>query len=118
MTQWIIDYNEWKTFLELRERLFKAIKENLEIDSYCKPYEGRFDITYSLPNYFEEQDGEKGQWGIHVACYLVGPSRGEDWYGETFGDALFKAEQDINEWLKDHEEWLEKVRNDPNWIIS
>ena len=108
MTQWIIDNVEWERFLELRQRLFKAIKECLEIDGHCKSYEGRLDIEYSLPNYFEKGERE-AVWRIHLACYLVGPSRGTDWHGETFSDALFKMEQDINEWVKQHNEWYNSL---------
>ena len=116
MTQWVIDHVEWNRFLELRQRLFKALKECLEVDEYCKPYEGGFDVEYSLPNYFDE--GERNPvWRIHLSCYLVGPSRGTDWHGETFGDALFKMEQDVNQWLKDHDAWLEKIKNDPGWVL-
>jgi len=117
VTQWAINHIEWVAFLDLREKVFKAIKENLEIDSYCKPYGGRFEVTYALPSYFEEREEEKAEWRIRLTCYLVGPNRGGEWCGETFGDALFKAERDINEWLKDHEEWLERVKNDPDGII-
>ena len=109
---------DWDRFLRLRERLFKAIKECLEVDNYCKSYEGRFDIELSLPNYFEAEEEHGPTWSIHIACYLVGPSRGEDWYGKTFREALLCTEKDIIVWLDDHDEWLEKVKSDPDWIIS
>jgi len=108
---------DWDRFMRLRERLFKAIKECLEIDSHCKSYEGRLDVELSLPNYFEEGEQEP-TWGIHLACYLIGPSRGEDWYGKSFRETLLRAEKDVIEWLDDHDEWLEMVKNDPSWIIS
>jgi len=102
----LIEEHDWDRFMRLRQRLFKAIKECLEIDGHYKSYEGRFDIDYSLPNYFE--DGEREPQGsIHLACYLIGPNRGEDWYGKTFHDVLLRMEKDVTVWLDDHDDWLE-----------
>ena len=117
MTQWIIDKVQWDRFLEYRQRIFKAIKENLEVDGHCKSYEGQFTVSYYLPNYFVD-DSEKPYWEISLDCYLIGPKRHYEWGGETFNEALENAVEDIDVWLKEHDEWLEKVRNDPNWIIE
>lgn len=107
MTKFEINSISWTRFLTLRKRLFKAIKESLEVDGHYKSYEGRFDITFSLPNYFEElEDNPKAEWCVHLACYVIGPTRGRDWVGETFDEALGAMEKDINEWLEDHEEWM------------
>ena len=108
MTEFKISSVSWTRFLTLRKRLFKAIKETIEDPrSSWKSYEGRFDISYSLPNYFEElEDNPKAEWCIHLACYVIGPTRGRDWVGETFDEALDAMENDVNEWLEDHEEWM------------
>jgi len=105
-----IDEEDWDRFMRLRSKLFKAIKESLEIDNYCKSYEGRFDIEMSLPNYFEGGE-QPPTWGIHLACYVIGPNRGEDWYGDTFREALLRAEKDIVEWIADHDDWM-KIRKE------
>lgn len=107
MSEVFINIENWARFVALRQRLFKAIKEITEDpNASWKPYEGAFDVTYSLPNYFEALDEKKAEWNIHLSCYVIGPSRGEDWGGETFDEALDLAEEDINEWLEDHEEWM------------
>ena len=108
MTEFEINNTSWVRFLVLRKRLFKAIKEVIEDPrSSWKSYEGRFDITFSLPNYFEElEDNLKAEWNIHLACYVIGGSRGHDWVGANFDEALDKMEKDINMWLEDHEEWM------------
>ena len=108
MTKFEINSVSWTRFLTLRKRLFKAIKETIEDPrSTWKSYEGRFDITFSLPGYFEElEDNPKTKWMIHLACYVIGGSRGHDWMGDDFDEALDKMEKDINMWLEDHEEWM------------
>jgi hypothetical protein len=107
MTQMNVRWTSWLRFLDLRQRLFKAIKETIEDpDATWKSYEGALYIEYCLPNYFEELDEKPAKWIIHLSCYLIGPTRGSDWEGETFEDALDQAEADINEWLEDHEEWM------------
>jgi len=111
MTQFAVDVIQWKRLIDLRERVFTAIKECLEVDGHCKSYEGRFDIRYSLPNYFQDEGGEP-DWSIHFACYLIGPSRGEDWYGSSFKEVVDKVERDINVWLGWHDEWLVRYKKE------
>jgi len=100
---------DWNRFLRLRECLFKAIGESLEIGGHCKSYEGRFDIEVSLPNYFEG-DEKKPMWCLHLACYLIGSHRGVDWYGESFHSVLKSAEKDLIDWLENHKEWMDQFR--------
>lgn len=95
-------------FGKLRVNLFTAIRECLEVDNYCKSYEGALTIEIHFPSYFQE-NGEL-LWNIHLSCYLIGPSRGYDWEGKTFEEALEKAEKDIYQWLKEHDEWLKEYR--------
>jgi len=112
LTKWEIDVAVWSRFLKLRERLFKAIKEWLEMGGYCRPYEGRFDIEFLLPSYPEK--GKEAIWRIHLMCYLVGPLRGHDWEGETFEEAFLLAERDIAGWLDGHDDWLKRYEKDPS----
>jgi hypothetical protein len=84
---------DMERFLQLRDELFVAIGHELSIDSHCKTYEGSMSIVW--PCYFE--DG----FVIKLDCYVVGPSRHYDWSGETFEEALDKAEKDIREWIKE-----------------
>ncbi len=106
MTEFEIHSISWTRFLTLRKRLFKAIKEVTEDPrSTWKSYEGAFYIEYALPNYFEDEDA-KPKWIIHLSCYVLGPTRGEDWEGDSFDEALDKMEEDLLMWFEDHEEWM------------
>ena len=48
-----------KRFLALRRRVMAAIKKALEIDSYCKSYEGCMELLIEYPNYFELNESEE-----------------------------------------------------------
>ena len=80
-------------FYALRGDLFDAIRFALSIDSHCKPYEGTFSLIF--PNYFEEE------FCIKLDCYVIGPSRGFSWYGNSFEECLDAAEPIIRSWIKE-----------------
>ena len=98
--------NENERFLTLRKKLFEAIREQLEIDSHCKSYEGAFEITKCYPNYFEDEYGgcEGIHWVIELHCYVIGPFRHYRWDGRTLDEALRKAEEEIYSWLEGDED--------------
>lgn len=75
-----------------RAKLFAEIKRELEIDGHCKSYEGRVELHW--PCYFG------GEYSIHLACYVLGPARGYDYYGETWDECFDKAEADLDSWIK------------------
>lgn len=83
--------------VDLRARLFDAIRRALEIDSHCKSYEGAFRV--GLPNYFESLEGRRSEWVVELDCYVIGPNRHYQWAGETFMDAVLAAERDIDGWI-------------------
>lgn len=89
----------------LRHKLFEAIRKALEIDGHCKSYEGEFRI--SLPNYFEERDGETNRYVLSLDCYVVGPSRHYTWSGSSLSEAISKAEGNINGWINEVKEECE-----------
>ena len=62
-------------------------------------YEGEFSIVF--PNYFGNIP-----WIIKLSCYVLGPARHYDWGGDSFEECLDKAEKDIDQWIKEEEEWL------------
>lgn len=91
-------------FFNLRRRTFELIKTELEIDGYCKPYEGAIDVLRSYPNYFEDESGNSPPAGycITLHCYVLGGQRHYDFIGRTFDDALDKFEGQIVEWENRH----------------
>ena len=94
---------EYKRFLALRRRVIQAIRRELEQYSYCKSYEGTFEILVSYPDYFDwEDDNNPDQpnfFLIRMHCYVLGPGRHYEWRGRTLKNALDKAEKDINQWI-------------------
>ena len=90
-------------FYELRKRVFRAIKEELEADCICKSYEGAFEVGCEYPNFFDDDEFEMGDalpnyYFIRLHCYVLGPSRHYDFSGKTFRQALDQLEQALNEW--------------------
>ena len=99
--------DEWQRFFKLRQRVFDAIKrivDDPEDDGYHKSYEGAMDVTFGFANYFEADDikdidGVK----IELHCYLLINGRHAEWYGDTFADALDKAERGVDAILREQE---------------
>jgi len=103
-----IDPAEWQRFLVLRQELFAAIKREFNEGAGGKVYEGHFRVTHSLPNYAVSQAtpdnehlafGHDWAWRIHLDCYVIGPHRHYQWAGDTFNEALKKAEIDVRAWI-------------------
>ena len=109
-----IEPAEWDRFLALRAELFAAIRREFDEGAGGKVYEGHFRVTHSLPNYAVSQAttedehalafGHDWAWRIHLDCYLIGPHRHYQWAGETFTEALVKAETDIRAWIAGNDE--------------
>lgn len=90
-------------FNTLRQKVMVAIAKELEIDSYCKSYEGTFEWTSCYPCYFEDEKGMKppNYYQLTLHCHVLGPERHYEWYGKTKDEVLDKAEEEINRWLED-----------------
>lgn len=96
--------HEQQRFQTLRQRVMKAIAKELEEDSYCKSYEGTFEIVTCYPNYFEDETGERGPnvYCVRFDSYVLGPHRHYEWFSSTLDEALDSAEQDIDQWIKEN----------------
>ena len=92
-------------FAALRKKLFGMIKAELEIDPYCKSYEGCLEVICEYPNYFEDEEATIGPvyYCIKLHCYVLGPSRHYDFTGKTMSEALDKLEKALNKWAEDDE---------------
>lgn len=77
----------------LQQRVFRCIEDELEKDGHHKRYEGRFEIGYELPCFFQQH--EKPTWSISFYCYLLLPNRNEVFSDDTLSGAISKAEQII-----------------------
>jgi hypothetical protein len=100
----MISPDEYARFEQLRADLFDAIAEVLSEGGGGKSYEGTFRIQF--PGYGESRAASDltnpTPWGIFLDCYLIGPNRHYEWWGETFAAVLLTAETDIRAWM--HEE--------------
>lgn len=95
------DNAERKQFELLRARTFEGIKKALAIDSYCKSYEGAFEVLQLYTDYFEDNNAIAApEVIIRLHCYVLGPARHYEWKGKTFEEALAKAEYDISDWIR------------------
>lgn len=87
-------------FARLRKMVAQEIDRQLAIDSYCKSYEGTWELTICFPNYFEDETATANpdfyQIGLH--CYVIGPGRHYDWSGKSWDECLTKAELNIEKW--------------------
>lgn len=81
----------------LRAELFQEIEAMLKEDGHCKSYEGAIEIV--LPNYFANKGEYPERLGLRLHCYLLGPARHHEWFGESFDAVLTKAETDIRLWI-------------------
>lgn len=92
----------YKEFLQLRRSVMKILEK--EMDDCHKSYEGTFEILFSYPNYFDEQNvGEQIDTPDYVKiilhCYVLGPHRHYEWTGKTIYEAVNKAKKDIKDWI-------------------
>ncbi len=90
----------------LRALVFAGIKRALEIDGCCKAYEGAITVRY--PSYFANQGrgilyAPQDCYEVELACYVLGPNRGEKWQGATLAEALEKATADVTRWIAEME---------------
>lgn len=97
----MMNKQEQKRFAALRKMVMDAIKRELEIDSYCKSYEGTFEWYFNYPNYFDDRDATQGPDGciLTLHCYVLGPSRHYKWLGKTPTECMGKAEEEITAWI-------------------
>lgn len=97
---------EKERFLNLRKKLFEAIRRELEDDNGCKSYEGALEVTLCFPNYFDDEycDECVVYYVIELHCYVIGPGRHYRWDGRSFDVALRKAERDIYSWIGEMED--------------
>ena len=89
--------------LALRKKLFEMIKAELEIDPYCKSYEGTLEVICEYPDYFDDEEATSGPsyYCIRLHCYVIGPSRHYDFTGKTMSEALDKFEKALNKWAEE-----------------
>jgi len=89
-----------------RALVFAGIKGCLEHDPHCKAYEGAITVRY--PSYFANQGrgilyAPQDAYEVELACYVLGPNRGETWSGATLDEALAKATADVAAWIAESE---------------
>ena len=84
--------------LKFKGSLTEFIKKNLAEGAHHKSYEGRMELSFTFPSYFDDPDlVEEPYVNIHLSCYLLIPFPlcECDWNASSFEMALYKAEKDI-----------------------
>lgn len=90
----VIASTDWLgRLMEYRKRLFAEIAKQLALDGHCKSYEGRIELYW--PCYFG------GKHVLHLACYVLGPTRGYDYEGDSWDECIAKANDDLNRWIQE-----------------
>ena len=103
----IRDDRLWERYDALHSRVMTFLKKNLSEESHHEPYDGRLEVSFVFPSYFEESELiEEPYINIKLSCHLLIPAPAHEcnWDSCTFAMALYKAELDINRWI----EWAEK----------
>lgn len=91
---------QYERLSSLRAKVADAIRRELEIDGYCKSYEGTWELMISFPNYFDDYLGtaKPDFYRITLHCYVLGPGRHYDWDGNSWDVCLDRCEKDIEKW--------------------
>lgn len=89
--------SEWLKLSAYRDRLFAAIKRELEQDGHCKSYEGAIEVY--APGHVNL--GEP--WSVKVHCYVLGPNRHYAYTGKTLSDCVDLMNSDLDEWISESE---------------
>lgn len=103
----MIPLDQMIRFDRLRERTANAIAYELQQnDGACKSYEGTWEVLISFPDYFSDNTASSPPdfTEIRLHCYVLGPHRHYEWKGDTFFDALLKAEAEIDSWIEHQKE--------------
>lgn len=98
MTRIDTNRRDWDRFYALRKDLHNALNRAIEMGEPGKSWEGEMAVTVFFPGVYDEWDEPVVR--IHADVYLIGPNRHYDWTGDTFSEALDRAESDIRGWLR------------------
>lgn len=100
----MITCESYQRFLKLRQTVMGMIRDAFAEDPYGKSYEGTFELLVNYPNFYEDESGvdEANAYCIRLHCYVLGPDRHYEWWGNTFEEALYDAEAEIRSWKEDN----------------
>ena len=100
MSENIINENGIRRFLEMRELLFKGIKEALNIDGYYKSCEGDISIIIDVPGYFEDESEIcKPYIKLSIYSYSLAEQRNNDFIGDSLLEVSEEAIKEIHHWI-------------------
>lgn len=103
--QSVLDEQLWIRFEALRSSVMVYIKGKIQDGAYHKSYEGKLEISFCFPSYFDDPDlKEEPHVNIHLDCSLLVPGglRHYDWNSSRFDSALMMAEKAIYAWIEDY----------------
>ncbi len=86
----------------LQQRVFRCIEDELRDDGHHKSYEGAWDVTFSLPNFFERD--KRPELTVTLHCYVIALNgRHHTWTGDTLAEAIAKAEHELGKVCYEYE---------------
>lgn len=94
---------EVEMFMYLRHKVACYLYKYTDY-SFCKSYEGTWELLVSYPNYFNDTTATASpcRYQIILHCYALGPNRHYyNWVGSTWLEALEKCKISIEDWTKD-----------------
>lgn len=101
----MITQEEIELFNQTRTKLFEAIKKELELNNGHKPYEGAMTIEIACPHYFYFLEGKiTPRVKLTVYCYVLGPNRDYDYFGQSLTECLTQFNKDLDSWINEVKE--------------
>lgn len=85
----------------LQERVKWGTLEAMKEDGHHKSSEAYMEIGYCLPGMFSNDNAP--YWQVQIYSYVLGPNRVHSWTSSSLDGALAKAEEAVDEWVKDYE---------------
>jgi hypothetical protein len=92
-----ISFEEAARFIRVQERLRSATWHELRKEGGGKSSEGAMSLSFNLPPVVG--DDKEPYWAVEAYSYLLCPqARSETWIGKSAGEAIGKAEDDVEKW--------------------
>lgn len=97
----MMSFDEALRASRLQERVKWGTIEAMKEDGHHKSSEAYMEIGYCLPGMFSNDSAP--YWQVQIYSYVLGPERMHSWTATTLDGALAKAEEAVDDWVKEYE---------------